>query len=152
MDGMELYWQAPGSERGSKPDPFGPLINVAEGDLSRVVGVGIGKAHGGRLLQLLTLEIYDTGAILRFRARDPMQADLVTFVNGEPEWIKWNCRVSDSVGTEYQSVAGGEGHSRMWRGEAAIYPAPPEVVNVITVSLVPLHAPHLVWEFDVPIR
>ena len=79
---------------------------------------------------MLSLELYDTGAILHFRAmgsRGPGDEELL--------WRSWSCAVSDDRATPYQTVSGGDGHHNLWRGEVLIYPSPPPSESGIQIEL-----------------
>jgi hypothetical protein len=101
--------------------PYGALISVAALDLA--------QTRNGRNVELLSLQIYDSGAILAFRATGP--ADIADeFLS-----LTWICALSDDLGTGYTTVAIGDGHSGLWRGEVFILPAPPPNACEIVVNL-----------------
>jgi hypothetical protein len=98
--------------------------------LQRVIALGIHVDRNGYGIELLSLELYDTGAILHFRAIGagrPGDEDLL--------WRPWSCVVSDGHPTPYETVCGGEGRHNLWRGEVLIYPTPPATETDVRIEL-----------------
>jgi hypothetical protein len=147
-DDADRYWMSGATGTGSKPDPFGPLMHVPDGALRRVVALGNGETRGTRRVEVLSIEIYETGAILVFRTVDDTEGDLIRFVDDMPQGTNWRCELADTEGTRYQTVAGGAGQSRLWRGEVYIYPAPPQTIRTISIALVPGNRLEDRWAFE----
>lgn len=102
--------------------PYGALVGVAAFDLA--------ETRNGRKVELISLERYDTGAVLSFRATGP------TEVADEFISLTWICTLADEAGTGYTTVAIGEGHSGLWRGEVLIIPTPPDHARRLLVNLI----------------
>jgi hypothetical protein len=109
--------------------PPSPFLDVGKGELRRIVALGVGDTQVGRTVDLLALEVYDTGAILTFRASGERQH------RDEMRWLAWSCLVRDEQSTTYHTLAGGVGQSELWRGEVLIHPAPDRTRERLTFEL-----------------
>jgi hypothetical protein len=128
MDGQPHVFGEPPGPPSTVPDTR--LLDVKHGALRRVVALGSHVDRDGYRVELLSLELYDTGAILHFRAtgsRRPGDEELL--------WRSWSCAVSDNRATAYETVSGGDGHHNLWRGEVFMYPAPPDSETGIQIEL-----------------
>lgn len=128
----EVFWSSDGF---ANPGPQGlslELLNAARGSLSRVVGLGTAAETAETTplrVALLALEIYDTGALLTFRATEDRTDD-------QPlPYLTWITAVSDDRATPYRTVSGSEARHGLWRGEVLIYPAPPVVAATLQIDL-----------------
>lgn len=103
--GSHIFGEPPGLP-STVPDSR--LLDVKHGALRRVVALDSHVVRDGYKIELLSLELYDTGAILHFRAlgsRGPGDEELL--------WRSWSCAVSDGRATPYETVSGGDGHHNL---------------------------------------
>lgn len=111
------------------PDHLDALAHCFYGALIRVTALDGAETRNGRKVELRSLETYDSGAVLSFRATGPAN------IADEFLSLTWICRLSDDVGTGYTTVAIGDGHSGLWRGEVLTIPAPPRHAREVFVNL-----------------
>jgi hypothetical protein len=132
----DRYWQTPSPGATPSLQPSAALIAAATGRLMRVIPLSIHQEHADLRLELLALELYDTGALLSFRSTVPAFAvmDPQRLAN-ERAWLTWRTSISDGRGTLYETMSGGNGNSQLWRGEVLIFPTPPADVRAVSVQL-----------------
>lgn len=142
------YWRESLPDASEASDSIVPLMDAPVGTLRRVLALGQAAVSGGERVELLSLEIYDSGAILRFRAGydsrpDGDQHDRTPV---SERWQGAHCESRDDLGTAYETASGGGGDDRVWRGEVLIKPTPPATAITLSVELVPRNNK---WAFDV---
>jgi hypothetical protein len=129
MNGQpHIFGEPPGPPLSTLPES--PLHDVPHGPLKRVIALGTHVDRNGYGIELLSLELYDIGAILHIRAVGsgrPGDEELL--------WRSWSCVVSDSHPTTYETASGGVGRHNLWRGEVLISPAPPDGETDIQIEL-----------------
>jgi hypothetical protein len=93
-----------------------PWYAIPRSPLLRVTSVGQTVEAAGVAVELLAVEVRESGAILHWRAR--ADHDLLVQVA--------SVSVVDDLGTAYLvDQGGGEGNPRSWQGQTLLRPAPP---------------------------
>lgn len=103
-----------------------PPTDPERSPLVRVIPIGQAADVSGVRVELIALEVRETGALLYWKAFPAQERFL-----GEIE-----LHVSDERGTVYTAYpmeAGGNGH--VWKGEAIVVPRPPADAGVLRVRV-----------------
>lgn len=105
---------------------FVPQFEVNAGQLRRVIPIGQAVEVSGTRVELIAMEIRDSGAIVYWKA----------FTDQERMIGPIQAQVSDDRGTDYKANSMEYGGSdSMWKGELVVTPAPPPDVRTVRVEV-----------------
>jgi hypothetical protein len=129
----------------STPSEFDRFLDIQNGAAGKVIALEISNVQSQRRVDLVAIEMRESGAILTFRASGDRQ------VLDEMLWLTWTCEVADDLSTAYRTLSVGEGQSELWRGEVFVHPAPPKLAQRLSVELRCKGTGDDVWSFDFPL-